>query len=126
MGMINEPTSIKGLFQGLVPEGMNIDQGVVLTAAPLTIQLVNDAKLVLNTNTLCVPKHLTNYQVSVSLSGGTVNAEMAEEEEHRHKLESITLIGATMTVNNALQAGERVYLLNFNEQKKYYVLGRVV
>ena len=43
--MAGEETSIKGLFQGLAGDGVQVIQGVVKSTSPLKIQAVNDDKL---------------------------------------------------------------------------------
>lgn len=110
----NDPssqTSLKGLFQGLIPEAGGVLQGTVLSASPLKIQAVNDDKLVIPSSLLILPKHLTDYTVKAII---TANGEADGGEEK------------TLTVQNALKAGEKVHLLSLNNGKKYYILDRVV
>ena len=46
-------------------------QGIVKSASPLKIQIVNDEKLVIGPNITYVPRHLTNYTTTCSLSKET-------------------------------------------------------
>jgi hypothetical protein len=100
-----EPTSLKQLFQTMAPDGAGIIQGRVVSAEPLKIQAVNDEKLTLTENLLCIPKHLTEYKTTVSIP-------------------ELELKNAEITVHNALKSGETVYILSFNGGKKYYILDR--
>lgn len=139
----NEATSLKQLFQGMTPSGVEVVQGIVTSASPLKIQVVNNEKLILSANILIVPKHLTNYTatIDISLGKGSVTSSTKSgqgkhghpkdgisdtEGEHLHTLSTFSLTGVSMTVYNALKAGEKVHILSFNNGKKYYVLDRVV
>lgn len=101
-----EANSIKGMIQGLIPDPGGVIQGIVKSISPLSIQVEGDEKLILSATALILPKHLTRYTVQVSIPD--------------------VVSGATMTVNNALTVGEKVYLLSFNKGKQYYILERVV
>lgn len=46
------------------------------------------------------------------------------EGPHTHHLISFSLKNGTFTVYNALKVGEIVYLLRYNDGKKYYILDR--
>lgn len=149
-----DPTSLKQLFQQMVPEAMEILRGTVISASPLKIQVENDEKLVLSQNIVCVPRHLSTYTttIDIRLGRGGVNSSTgsgqgahphgesgehgghtagdgahshpATEGAHAHSLATFALTGVTMTVYNGLQAGEKVYILSFNHGKKYYILDR--
>ena len=54
-------TSLKQLFQGMIPVGSTILQGTVTKDDPLEITAVNDSKLIISGNQLVVPWHLTDY-----------------------------------------------------------------
>ena len=122
---INEETSLKEMFQGMIPDGAGVIRGKVTSASPLVIQADNDPKLILNANNLCVPRHLTNYSTTCTISttgphghaGCVVGSGHSGDGTHAHT-------NATITVFNALKTGEAVFLLSFNEGKKYYVLDR--
>lgn len=81
-----ESTSIKGLFQGLIPDACGVIQGSVTSVSPLAIRVVNDDKLTLNASILIVPKHLTNYTATVDIvqGRGTVNGATAKDGGHAH------------------------------------------
>ena len=130
MNNADNPTSLKGLFQGLVPDPCGALQGKVISASPLTIQADNDSKLIINSLLLIVPKHLSNYEaiVDIEVGDGVLDAETdtAGEDIHNHKLSTYTLKKGKIKVYNALKVGEKVHLLSLNNGKKYYILDRVV
>ena len=101
---MQEPSSLKELFQCMAPEAMGILTGRVSSADPLEITAVNNKKLVLGRNLLCLPGHLSSYKVKVDIKGAGEDMDM--------------------TVHNGLKKGEIVALLSFNHGKKYYVLDR--
>lgn len=123
----NEATSFKQLFQGMAPEGTTVVSGTVVKASPLSIRIENDDKLTVSGSVLLVPKYLTDWTagVDISLGKGTINSITNNVLDHTHKLSTFSITGATMTVHNALEAGEAVYLLKFNNGKNYLVLDRV-
>ncbi|MCL1859030.1 MAG: DUF2577 family protein [Oscillospiraceae bacterium] len=82
---MSDETSIKELFQGMIPESMGIIKGKVISDNPLEIQILNDEKLILRKNNICLPKHLTNYTVTVDITLG--------EGESAGTLESSTKTG---------------------------------
>ena len=123
-GEVNEKTSLKGMFQGLAGEGVEVLQGIVKSASPLKIQIVNDEKLVIGPNITYVPRHLTDYTTEVTVNWTTETASGGSGEaayaSHKHGITG----RKTITVHNALKAGERVHILSFNHGKQYYVLDR--
>jgi len=137
----NEDTSLKQMFQGMVPEGATVVEGTVVSGSPLKIRIENDDKLVVSGSVVIVPWHLTDYKttVDVVLGGGSISSQTyvdgshshtcspgsTGETPHQHALQSFNIYGATMTVYNALKTGEKVWLLKFNTGKKYFVLDRV-
>lgn len=151
---IHEPTSLKEAFQGLIPDSVGVIQGKVISAAPLQIQALNDDKLILSQNILCLPRHLSTYQTTIDIvlgkgsinsltragqgthshgssgeHGGHVSGDGAHghpdtEGEHVHNVATFNIFGAGMTVYNALKVGDTVYILSFNQGKKYYILDR--
>ena len=148
----NEATGLKQLFQGMVPEGTTIVNGTVVSTSPLSIRIENDEKLVVSGSVLLVPRNLTDWQtkVDISLAGGKINSvtiqwqgrhghtsdgiaypgsdlevgAIHKDGDHQHKLSTFIIEGALMTVYNALQVDETVYLLKFNNGKNYLVLDR--
>ena len=135
---IKEPTSIKEMFQGMIPDSMGVVRGKVVSAAPLKIQVVNDDKLILSENLICVPRHLSDYTTTcdLMLGKGSLDSQTKNDGEHgghvsgtganQHALATFNIFNATLKVHNALKLGDTVYLLSFNEGKKYYVLDREV
>lgn len=135
-----------------MPEALEIIKGKVISASPLKIQVINDDKLILSENIICLPKHLTTYTTTIDISlgsgsissasgggqgshshsGGTHGGHTSGEGthshtgdgEHTHSLDSFAISGASMTVHNGLKVGEMVYILSFNHGKKYYILDR--
>ncbi len=148
-----ESNSLKGLLQGVAKSNNSgVLQGVVLSASPLKIKVVNDDKLILNNNVLIVPWHLTDYTTTATFSlddgaidsvtiqdgnhnhnlgvhGGHTSGDGSHEHTggyHTHALNTFKLNKGTMTVFNALKVDETVFLLSLDEGKKYYILDRVV
>ena len=123
-----DQTSIKGLFQGLLPEGEELMQGTVIQVSPLKIQMDNDQKLILNERIIIVPWHLTNYKqkATLKLKDGSIDASTNNVDAHSHKLTTFSLVEGEITVFNALKKGEKVHVMALNNGKLYYVLDRVV
>lgn len=147
----NDPTSLKEVFQGLIPDGLGVIQGKVTSVSPLKIQVVNDDKLILSENIICLPRHLSTYKTTVDIAlGGGISSVTGtgqgshshgggEHDEHisgsgghshsgdglhTHALVTYAITGASMTVYNGLKVGDTVYILSFNQGKKYYILDR--
>ena len=108
---------------------MEVLQGIVKSASPLKIQIVNDEKLVIGPNITYIPRHLTDYKTEISgpniqnyyyTGNGTESGTAPVSPPHVHALGKIPV-----TVHNALKAGEKVHVLSFNHGKQYYVLDRV-
>lgn len=128
----SEKTSIKELFQSMVPEAVELMQGTVIQDNPLKIQMDNDDKLIIGTNITVVPRSLTDYEVAAdvratgSLDSATSNAlKPYSEEQHTHKLTSFAMVRGVITVHNHLAKGDKVHVLAIQNGKKYYVLDRV-
>lgn len=121
----SEKTSLKQLIQGMTSSGIEVLQGIVKSASPLKIQIVNDEKLIIGPNITYVPWHLTDYTTEVTVEWETENASGGSGEaayaEHRHAISGRKKI----TVHNALRTGEKVHVLSFNHGKQYFVLDRV-
>lgn len=118
-----EKTSLKQLFQGMAGDGVEVLQGIVKSASPLKIQIVNDDKLTIGPNITYIPRHLTDYTTTCTLAKGDkgyVNGPTSDGS----RLTDFTFSGS-ITVHNALQVGEKVHVLSFNHGKQYYVLDRV-
>lgn len=118
-----EKTSIKQLIQQMTGDGVEVLQGIVKSANPLKIQIVNDEKLIIGPNITYVPRHLTDYTTTCSLSKGDKGSVYGPANDGS-RLTDFTFSGS-ITVYNALKAGEKVHVLSFNHGKQYYVLDRV-
>lgn len=118
-----EQTSLKGLFQGMAAGGVEILQGIIKSAIPLKIQIVNDEKLTIGPNITYVPRHLTDYTTTCTLSKGA-KGNVYGPASDGSRLTDFTFSGS-ITVFNALKAGEKVHVLSFSHGKQYYVLDRV-
>ena len=116
-------TSIKQLIQQMTGDGVEVLQGIVKSASPLKIQIVNDDKLTIGPNITYVPRHLTNYTTTCSLAKGAKGSVNGPANDGS-RLTDFTFSGS-ITVYNALQAGEKVHVLSFNHGKQYYVLDRI-
>lgn len=102
-------TSLKQLFQSMIPDGDELMEGTVIEAKPLKIQMTNDEKLIINERITVVPWHLTDYITTAILR---TDGEALSER-------------SILTVYNALQKGDKVHVLALNHGKLYYILDRV-
>lgn len=101
--MVKE-TSLRELMREAVGiRTCSVVVGTVTSVNPIEIKVANDAKLILTDSNVYVPKHLTNYTVSIKISG----------ENHECQ------------VKNALKNGDEVYLLSYEEGSQYFVLDKV-
>ncbi len=138
-----EATSLKQLFQGMVPDGTTIVVGTVVAVGPVKIRIENDDKLIVTDGrALMVPWHLTDYEtkVTIQLADGSLDSKTfvdgshshscspgsTGETPHQHALQTYNIYKAYMMVHNALKVGEVVYLLKFNNGKNYLALDRRV
>ncbi len=118
-----EKMSIKQLIQGFTDDGVGVLQGTVKSVSPLRIQIANDDKLIIGQGNTYVPRHLTDYTTICVLAknaGGSIN----EPADDGSRLTDFSF-SVSITIQNALQQGETVYVLSFNHGKQYYVLDRV-
>lgn len=93
---------IMQIINGLSKD-VSVSKAIILTSNPLSAQLLNDEKMLLNSRVLIVPEHLTDYTTTIHI----------DSEEKK------------VIVHNSLNAGDTVYVLGYNSGKKYVVLGRV-
>ncbi|TCX51921.1 MULTISPECIES: DUF2577 family protein [unclassified Dehalobacter] len=105
--MSDKPTSLKQAFQQMIPEGSGLIRGIVTNASPLSIQIINNPKMVVSGANLVVPRHLTDYETTCTIAAADLH-------------------NAAVTIHNALTVGEKVTMLRFSGGKIYYVLDRVV
>jgi len=86
----SESTSIKGLLQGMIAENMNVTviRGRVTSVYPLVVTAINDDKLVINENIICLPRHLTDYMqtcdIILSNGMGLIDSQTGVDGEHMH------------------------------------------
>lgn len=120
-----EKTSIKQLFQGMVGDGTEVLQGIVKSASPLKIQIVNDEKLTIGPNITYVPWHLTDYTTEVTVEWRTENASGGSGDAAYASHNRAILGRKKIIVHNALKVGDKVHVLSFNHGKQYFVLDRV-
>ncbi len=130
-------TSIKQLFQGMIPKGDEIMEGVVIQTDPLKIQMTHDPKHFITDRITIVPWHLTDYTTKADLlkDGGTLDSQTFQDGAHGghiggngthiNHLDTYNLYRGTLKVYNALKKGEKVHVLSLNHGKLYYVLDRV-
>lgn len=97
-------TSLKQMIQEMAPIGPGVVEGTVTNVAPLEITLANDAKMILTANSLIVPEHLTDHVIDANIM-------------------AISLKGK-IVLYQGLKVGECVYLLFYNNGKKYFILDR--
>lgn len=133
--MGDDPMSIMSLIRGAtMSEDGSVIEAKVIAVGPLKVQATNDDKLILNAGSLVVPRHLTDYTTKMTyrLADGTLDSQTHNDGSHAdpvggthvHHLETFNLYKGTITVFNALKVGEIVYLLRYNDGKKYYILDR--
>lgn len=127
---MEDQTSLKQMIQSMSPDGAGVVEGTVTNASPLEITLTNDAKMILSVNSLIVPEHLTDHEIEADImkdDGALYAPTGAEDEkgEHTHELKNFQLTGGKIILHTGLKAGEIVYLLSYNNGKKYYVLDRM-
>ena len=130
-------TSIKQLFQSMIPDGDEIMEGTVIQASPLKIQMTNDEKLIINERITIVPWHLTDYTTTADIlkDDGSLDSQTFQDGGHGghtggdgahiNHLDTFNLYKGTIKVYNALKEGEKVHVLALNHGKLYYVLDRV-
>ena len=135
--------SLKELFQGMNKGDAELMLGTVTQAKPLRITMENDEKLVITDRITVVPRHLTDYETTATFELGTGSITSYTEGDgkhshsgcgfgsghsgdgtHTHHLVSFKLAKGTITVHNALKAGEKVHVLSLCKGKLYYVLDR--
>lgn len=130
-----QETSVKQLFQQMIPDGDELMQGTVIQTGPLKIQMDNDPKLIINERITIVPWHLTDYKTRATYQkmDGTLDSYTKEDGQHAdpiggphvHHLDDFNLYKGIIVVHNALRKGDKLHILALNHGKLYYVLDRV-
>lgn len=134
---MNEAQSIMSIIRGAtMSEDGSVIEAKVIGVNPLKVQATNDDKLILNAGSLVVPWHLTDYTTKMTyrLDEGTLDSEtyndgahgghVGGDGTHVNHLKTFNLHKGTMTVYNALKVGDMIYLLRYNDGKKYFILDR--
>lgn len=104
-------TSLRELLALAVPmKNIEIVIGKVTKTSPLEIQVSNDAKLIVTESNVFVPRHLTDYSVDIYLSG-TIDGHAIGKRSGK--------------IYNALQKGDDVYMLAYENGALYFVLDKV-
>lgn len=119
-------TSLKGMIQDMASIGASeVVLGIVKSTDPLSVQVLNDEKLLLNESILYVPEHLKDFETEMTLiewstesrAGGGGEAAFAS---HNHDITGRKKV----IIHNALKTGDQVHLLSFAKGKQYFILGR--
>lgn len=130
-------TSLKQLFQSMIPEGDELMEGTVIQTGPLKIQMTNDPKLIINERITIVPWHLTDYTTRATYRkmDGTLDSQTFQDGAHGghtggdgthiNHLDTFNLYKGIIIVHNALRVGDKLHILALNNGKLYYVLDRV-
>ncbi|MBR5432148.1 MAG: DUF2577 domain-containing protein [Bacteroidales bacterium] len=111
-------TSLKELFQGMIPSSCSLLQGTVISVSPLKIQIANDAKLVISAASTIIPKHLTDRTVKVTIPNSGGHSQYVGSGIHSHT-------EVNMTIYDGLKPGDKLHLLAVQNSKKFIALGRV-
>ena len=144
-------SSLKGLFQGLVTKDCELLVATVISITPIRLQIANDEKLIVGPASVIVPKHLTDYEINMTIkladgtidsitegdgthshSGGSHGGHISGSGSHTHSgdgthlhhLVTFVLDGGTILLRDGLKVGDRVHVLALNGGKLYYILDR--
>lgn len=90
--------------------------GTVITARPVTIKV--EQRFDIGADQLIIPEYLTDRKVSVSVDSQT---EKGGEPEHTHKMSG----EKSVTIHNALRAGDHVILIRQSGGQKFLVFDKV-
>lgn len=103
--------SIKEMFQSLVPPQVGIFSARVTKRSPLQVISTNNDKLQISSSSLIVPKHLTKHieKMSFTINDGEKNINCPNIE---------------VTVDNSLNIGDIVYILQISNVSKFLIIGR--
>ena len=122
-------TSLKQLFQSMIPNDVEIMQGVVTRVTPLSIQIINDEMLTITDSNTIVPWHLTDYSTNVTIKvsqeeklEGSITK---DDPGHDHGMKEFYITKGRMTVHNGIIKGERLHIMSVNNGKQYFVLDRI-
>ena len=91
--------------------------GTVVSGNPLKVKITS--QLTLPSSLLVVPKHLTDYEINVTIDGGL---ETEETSNHKHNVE---LVEKKMKIHNALQVNDKVALIRQMGGASYFILDKI-
>ena len=97
--------------------------GTVVSVKPLKVKITE--LLTLPQSVLIVPKHLTDYKISVTVDWDTGNKSGGSGDSsfssHNHDITG----KKTMTIHNALKVGDKVALIRKTGGQSYFILDRI-
>ena len=106
--------------------------GTVVSTSPLKVKITN--LLTLPESVLIVPRHLTDYEVDVTIDWNTENhththnisdtytgGGSASDNTHKHEVSG----RKSMKVHSALQVDDKVALIRKQGGQSYYILDRI-
>ena len=91
--------------------------GTVVEVSPLTVRITN--QFTLPSSLLIVPQHLTDYELSVTLTTPS------ETEDEKNESDEPEVGEQVLKVFNALKVGDRVALLRKRGGQSYFILDRI-
>ena len=109
-----DATSIKELIMKIAADCISvcgIVEGKIDTADPLKVTLTNDAKINLTASEVIVPEYLKERKKTITY------IEIVDDEEVERELE--------ITIKDGLKSGDKVYMLQYNAGKQYFILSRI-
>ena len=117
--------SLTQLIRGMTKsEDGSVMEATVISTDPLRVQATNDDKLILSAASLTVPQRLTDHTEEITVSWNTENTGGGSGDAafapHGHILSG----RKTVLIHGGLTEGDTVYLLRYNNGKKYYILDR--
>lgn len=128
-------TSLKQLFQSMIPVGEELMEGTVIQTDPLKIQMTNDPKHFITDRITIVPWHLTDYKTRATYRKMDGELDSCTKNDgahadpiggtHVHHGDDFNLYKGIIVVHNALRVGDKLHILALNHGKLYYVLDRV-
>lgn len=105
--MMSDVSSIKALFQSLIPSQLSIITARVTSASPLKCVSCNNEKLQILSGSLIVPNHLKKHTETVSFFIDNKNYKDVK-----------------MTIDSSLRVNDIVLLLYLEQKSKFLVIGK--
>lgn len=104
---MSDEVSIKGLFQSLCPEQLDIISAKIISVNPLKAVSTNNTKMQISSQSLIVPECFSRHYEKMSFY-----------------IEDKYYSNVNVLVDNALNVGDVVYLLYLKNISKFFILGR--